>query len=70
MTRSTWVARDVRAGCHTCHGGDARWFHKGAQGTAAQHTDATGHETWVEVSLHVTYTDGDPPQYGRVKEKT
>lgn len=55
MSRETWVGRDVRAGCFTCHGDQAFWFHRGAQGTAAVHHDKTGHETWVEVSLHVSY---------------
>jgi ferredoxin len=59
--RETWTSRDVCAGCFTCHGNDAHWFHKGAQGTAATHHDRTGHKTWVEVSLHVTY--------GSAKEK-
>jgi len=49
------VGRDVKAGCATCFGDRAQWFGGQAQGTAAQHHDKTGHETWVEVSMHITY---------------
>lgn len=55
MSRVTHTARDVRAGCFVCWGSDARWFGPSAQGTAARHHDATGHETWADVSLSVRY---------------
>lgn len=53
--RRTFTSRDVRAGCFVCHGNDARWFGGNAQGVAARHTDATGHETWVDVAMSIRY---------------
>lgn len=53
--RQTFTSRDVKAGCFVCHGSDAHWFGGQAQGTAARHTDATGHETWCDVALSVRY---------------
>ena len=50
----TWVA-DVRAGCFTCHGGQAAWWSKNAMALAAQHHDRTGHPTWAEQFLSVRY---------------
>lgn len=44
--------RDVSAGCETC---GKRWDGPNAQGVAARHYDATGHRTWVEVDMHITY---------------
>lgn len=44
--------RDVRAGCEQC---GKRWDAPNAQGVAARHHDATGHKTWVEVEMHITY---------------
>jgi hypothetical protein len=55
MSRPTYTRHDVRAGCHECHGGEAHWYDKNAQGVAARHHDAIGHRTWVEVSLAVHY---------------
>lgn len=49
------VARNVTAGCFVCNGSDAKWFGGSAQGTAARHHDATGHQTWADVTLSVTY---------------
>lgn len=62
--RQTFTSRDVRAGCFACHGGDARWYGAQAQGTAARHHDATGHETWSDVILSVRYgtAAADPRQ--------
>ena len=55
MTRETFTSRDVRGGCFTCYGSDARWWGGQAQGTAARHHDATGHPTWTDVNLSVRY---------------
>ena len=44
--------RDVRAECQVC--GEV-WDSRNAQGVAARHTDATGHEVSVDISQHVTY---------------
>lgn len=59
--RDTGIVRDVRAGCFVCHDGQAHWTGKNAQGVAARHHDATGHATWVEVSMGI--------YYGREQEK-
>jgi hypothetical protein len=53
--RPTRVSRDVQAGCETCSGDVAKWTGGQAQGTAARHFDQTGHPTWVEVFMHVSY---------------
>ena len=53
--RRTLVARDVIAGCFVCWGSDGHWFGGNAQGVAARHHDATGHETWADVSMSVRY---------------
>jgi hypothetical protein len=45
----------VKAGCFVCHGSQAHWFGGNAQGVAARHHDATGHRTWADVSMSVTY---------------
>lgn len=60
MNRDTFVARDVRAGCFVCHGGDAHWWGGPAQGTAARHHDATGHATWCDVYMSVRYGEEAP----------
>jgi cytochrome c551/c552 len=54
-TRRTRVARDVKAGCYVCHGGECFWYGPNAQGVAARHHDATNHATFVEVFMHITY---------------
>ena len=48
-------SRDVRAGCLVCHGDQWHWYGKNAQGIAARHHDATGHEVWVEVHMTIMY---------------
>lgn len=53
--RRTSVARDLRGGCFVCHGGDAHWFGGNAQGVAARHHDATGHETWCDIGMSIRY---------------
>ena len=53
--RETYVGRDVQAGCFECYGYDARWFGPNAQGVAARHHDATGHNTWADVVMTVRY---------------
>lgn len=55
-------SRDVQAGCFQCHNGNAHWRAKNAQGVAARHAKATGHETWVEVVLMLRYGAKDKPQ--------
>ncbi len=57
--RDTFTSRDVRAGCFTCHGLDAKWWGPQAQGTAARHHDATGHTTWSDIVLSVRYGRDD-----------
>jgi hypothetical protein len=51
----------AQAGCMQCAGGNAQWYGKSAQGTAARHTDATGHQTWVESTMSVIYDNADNP---------
>jgi hypothetical protein len=53
--RTYAYSRDVRASCDMCFPGETKWEGGNAQGVAARHTDATGHETWVEVAMHITY---------------
>lgn len=57
--RACRVGRNVRGGCFTCHGTTATWFGPNAHGVAVRHHDATGHETWVDVSMSIRY-GGDP----------
>ena len=52
------------AGCFECHGGDAHWFGKNAIMVAARHTDAHGHETWVEQVLSVRFGGGGAEESG------
>lgn len=54
MARETYSSRVVRAGCHVC-GDAARWTGANAQGVAARHHDATGHPTWCDVALTISY---------------
>lgn len=58
--RETATSRDVRAGCFVCGGHDAKWFGANAQGVAARHHDATGHVTWCDVVLSITYGADQP----------
>ena len=55
FSRKTATTRDVKAGCFTCFGDQAKWFGGNAQGVAARHHDATGHPTWAEVYMGVYY---------------
>ena len=57
--RATFISRDVRAGCFVCHGNEAHWWGKNAQGVAARHHDATKHVTWCDVSMAIRY--GEDP---------
>jgi hypothetical protein len=51
-------SRTLQGGCFVCHNnGDAAWFGQNAQGVAARHHDATGHQTWVDVMLMIRYGD-------------
>lgn len=53
--RQTGISRDLMGACYTCHGSEAYWFGANTQGVAARHHDATGHTTWVDVHMHVSY---------------
>jgi cytochrome c551/c552 len=48
-------SRILQGGCFVCHGDEAHWFGPNAQGVAARHHDATGHQTWVDVNMHIKY---------------
>lgn len=54
------VSRDVIAGCFQCKGTDYIWHGKNAQGVAARHAKAHGHETWVDVNMSIRYKPGSP----------
>lgn len=58
--RKTFTSRIVKAGCFVCNGGEAIWHGPNAQAVAARHHDATGHETWADVHLFVSY--GNSPK--------
>lgn len=61
MSKRTYgVTRKVFAGCHQCNGSDAMWFGKNAQAVAARHHDATGHITWVDIAMSITYGEVIP----------
>lgn len=56
--RQKRVARlATTAGCYVCGGGDIQWEGGNAQGVAARHHDATGHQTWVGVVWSIVYGD-------------
>ncbi len=55
MTRVKSTYRLIAAGCKTCHGVAPHWTGPNAQGLAAQHHDRTGHRTWCNVTLSITY---------------
>jgi hypothetical protein len=59
--RKTRVGHSVNAGCFQCWGSDAHWTGKNAQGVAARHHDATGHQTWADVYMTVKYGDEPTP---------
>lgn len=65
--RPTYTSRFVNAGCFDCNGGDCMWSGPNAQGVAARHHDATGHRTWADVTLCVSY--GHPREDEPTKEK-
>lgn len=55
--RKTRVGRlECIGGCYDCTGGDIQW-HSNAQGVAARHHDATGHQTWVHTTWVILYGD-------------
>jgi hypothetical protein len=58
--RQTLTSTTQRAGCYECHGYDAHWLDANAQALAARHTDATGHKTWVDALLSITYCVDSP----------
>lgn len=62
MKRAYETTRTTVAGCRNCTGSTRRWSGHNAQGVAARHHDATGHQTWVEVTLSIVY--------GRASTKT
>lgn len=53
--RVTKTAVIQRAGCYVCHGNDLHWTSNNAQAIAARHTDATGHKTWCDNLLSISY---------------
>lgn len=53
--RETFIGRHVEAGCLVCDGRVARWTNGAAQALAARHHDATGHQTWCEVTMAIRY---------------
>lgn len=57
--RRTRTSRICYAGCYQCNGRDTIWEASNAQAVAARHHDATGHTTWVDVYMSITYGDGD-----------
>ena len=69
MLRQSSTSRDIRAGCFVCYGDEARWTHAGAQGTAAQHHDATGHATWADVYQSTRYgTEAADPRQRDIED--
>ncbi len=62
--RKTYTSRIVIAGCFQCKGSEEIWNSPNAQAVAARHHDATGHITWVEVSMSISYGGRciDPPR--------
>jgi len=63
--------REAMAGCYQCGGLDMKWYGPNAQGVAARHHDATGHQTWVEVHLTIYYggMPKDPFKQDPIPEK-
>ncbi len=53
--RPRQVVRSLQGGCFTCNGPTALWVGPHAQGVAARHYDATGHQTWCDVTLSYVY---------------
>ena len=55
----------VIAGCDVCHGeGIAGWTAKNALAVAARHYDATGHPTWADQTISVSYGERSEPRLG------
>lgn len=65
--RAYRYSRDVNAGCFNCNGSDLIWHGPNAQGVAARHHDATGHNTWVDVYMSITY--GENPNTEAPKKR-
>jgi hypothetical protein len=61
MTRVTFTGVDCQGGCVACVGLRSKplWISRNAMALAARHHDATGHQTWCEQVLSVTYGDAD-----------
>ena len=45
----------MRGACYVCHGTEPHWQAKNTVGVAAKHNQTTGHETWVDIEISVTY---------------
>ncbi len=52
--------RQMSAACVVCHGYEPHWTGANAQALAARHHDSTGHRTWCEMRLFVTYGPSAP----------
>lgn len=64
--RVTTTSRDVLGGCFVCKAdGMAIWRGGNAQGVAARHHDATGHQTWCDVAMSIRYGNGAEMPEGR-----
>ena len=59
MERKSGVT-DALGGCFDCNGTEALWFnHKNALACAAAHAKRTGHSTWADQTISVTYNPKD-----------
>jgi hypothetical protein len=54
------VSRTVVAGCFQCGGNQYKWSGPNAQAVAARHARAHGHETWVDIAMHIRYGTREP----------
>lgn len=72
--RETYTSRRCFGGCFVCGGSEAMWHANNAQAVAARHHDATGHATWADVALSISYgraQEGpDPNQERDGKDQT
>lgn len=59
MSRHRTTTTEGRAGCYACFGSTPQWNGKTAMMLAARHHDSTGHQTWAEQILLVTYGRGE-----------
>lgn len=57
-------------GCYACHGDEAVWFSVNTMAVAARHHDATGHTTWCQQTISITYGDAKNPYAVPDKETT